>query len=182
MAMKCGLIVLLVLGYFWEVDGLTFYLTEGKERCFHDEYAPNTVIIGSHQLIDKLPPKFAKDGVTLRVLDPDNNQMITKLTNNEEGKFTFTTKKGIHMNDCFLAGKYQVCLKAPSTKWFGEKQKPKYMLRLKQGDELELNNAAKESNVNHFNIILGKWSQIANHTTSKCSKGFYQITGHEQGK
>jgi hypothetical protein len=75
-------------------SGLTFYLTEGKERCFHDEYAPNTVIIGNHQLIDKLPQKYAKDGVALRVIDPENNVLLTKHTNNEEGKFTFTTKKG----------------------------------------------------------------------------------------
>jgi hypothetical protein len=74
--------------------------------------------------------------------------LLTKHTNNEEGKFTFTTKKGTWLY--YPAGKYQVCLKSPSTKWFGEKQKPKYMLRLKQGDELELNNAAKESNVNRF--------------------------------
>lgn len=36
-----------------------------------------------------------------------------------------------------LAGKYQVCLKV-TNKWFGDKSKPKYMLRLKQGEELEL--------------------------------------------
>jgi len=52
-------------------------------------------VIGSHQLIDKLPAKFAKEGVTLRVLDPEGAAILTKLTNNEEGKFTFTTKKGI---------------------------------------------------------------------------------------
>jgi len=46
-------------------------------------------------LIDKLPAKFAKEGVTLRVLDPEGAAILTKLTNNEEGKFTFTTKKGI---------------------------------------------------------------------------------------
>lgn len=64
-------ILLVVLGLVSYVQSLTFYLTEGKERCFHDEYAPNTVIIGNHQLIDKLPGKYAKEGVTLRVLDPE---------------------------------------------------------------------------------------------------------------
>lgn len=77
------------------VQGLTFYLNEGKERCFHDDYVINTVIIGNHHLIDTLPEKYKSEGVTLRVLDPDNNVLLTKLTNNEEGKFTFTTKKCI---------------------------------------------------------------------------------------
>jgi len=30
-------------------------MVENTDRCFHDDYAINTVIIGTHQLIDKLP-------------------------------------------------------------------------------------------------------------------------------
>ena len=68
---------------------------DGKERCFHDELAINTVVIGSHSLLEKIPPSLNKEGVHLRVVDPDNNVLLTKLTGNEDGKFTFTTKKGI---------------------------------------------------------------------------------------
>ena len=44
---------------------LTFYLHESKQRCFLDEYPSNTVIIGTHQLLDK--PLSSNGGVELTV-------------------------------------------------------------------------------------------------------------------
>ncbi|CAD8140612.1 unnamed protein product [Paramecium pentaurelia] len=118
-------------------NALTFYLTEGKQRCFLDEYTANTVVIGAHQLLDKVQPNGG--GVELSVLDPDNQVVLTKMTNSDEGKFTFTTKK---------QGRYQVCLKMSNSKgWFGDKKQPLYFLRIKQGENQEFSSAAKESQI-----------------------------------
>lgn len=43
-----SMIVVVLLIALCGVNSLTFYISQTKERCFHDEYATNTVIIGSH--------------------------------------------------------------------------------------------------------------------------------------
>lgn len=84
--------MLLLLFSFTCINALTFYIPDGKERCFLDEYPINTFVFGTHQLLDK--PLPSGGSIELRVLDPENAVVLSKNTGAEEAKFTFTTKKG----------------------------------------------------------------------------------------
>ena len=95
-------------------SALYFYLEGTAERCFLEEVPAETLIVGNYKSPDVVPwgsPAWAGAGISLRVLDPARNPVLTKVLD-PAGRFALTSAVG---------GEYQLCfasnVSASSGRW-----------------------------------------------------------------
>jgi p24 family protein alpha len=122
-----------------------FYIKEGSEKCFILDLPESTVVLGNYNLIDTPPPDQLTEGVTLRVLDTNSAEILTRLVTGA-GKFSFTSQS---------FGQHKICLIAPSTGWFSTAKKLRFELRLDNTkDEVNHDHLASKEQLGHLEEIV----------------------------
>ena len=103
---------------------LYFYVSEGADRCFIEEVPAETLIVGTYSAPDIVPwgsPTWSGIGMTVAVLDPARNPVLTKVLE-PTGRFALTSAAG---------GEYQVCFSTNTTSRWSASGAKKYRLDLK---------------------------------------------------
>lgn len=139
---------LVALALLARVDGLYFFVTEGEPRCFLEDVAAETLVIGSYQSPDTRTGEHARS-IVVTVEDPRKNKIVTHNTD-ADGRFAFTTTtSGIHT----------VCLTSnTTTPSFGNAAKMKFYLRLAVGedDDAQYETIAKEEHLTALELSVRK--------------------------
>ena len=137
--------ITLQLLFLLSAHAFIFKIAPGQKKCFLEEVTDQTLVIGYHELLSKLPSERAS--VIITVLDPQNQLILTKPTKQEEGRFTFTSTEG---------GKHQICFATSYSSWTSN-EVLRYRLRTKSGFDLDLNDAVKQTHVDSLKDSLNSF-------------------------
>jgi hypothetical protein len=126
------------------VSGLSFYLTEGQEKCFLIDMPEQTVVIVQYQLIDRPPPEAADQGVNLQIFDPLTTSLVTRLVRSD-GKVSYTSQ---------MRGSHRLCLTPTSTSWFGATKKIRFNLGIDNTmEEVTHDHLASKEQIDHLEEV-----------------------------
>ena len=119
----CGILVALIC--IQQVNGLFFYLTEGKRKCFIEDVPKDTLVMGNFVVEDITPGevfdgrevrKTASDtaapnalGLVVQVVDP-NKDVLLERTFSSQNRFAFSSK---------VPGEHVICMNTNTSRWFG---------------------------------------------------------------
>jgi len=143
-----NLVLLLILGLMTSssVNCIHFQLYDTKEKCVFEDLPRHEVVLANTNLMDDVT------NLTINVLDPKGNELITQNLAFGKGKLSFTTRE---------EGVFKICVKAAAGEWTKERKKIRYSIRIFSGENSNYEDLANQEHLSQLQILIMKLNDHA---------------------
>lgn len=144
--MKSSFIAFLLAFIFQQTQAVYFQFYTIMERCLLEDLPQHHHMLAEYRNFDA-----DISGYQIRILDPNNKELLAQVVNAQKGKVSFTTKE---------AGSHKICFQPYDGQWNKERKKTRFSLKL-LGGESNYDDLARRDHLTQLQLLILKLKEHA---------------------